>query len=252
MTRHKSVSIGDIFSGTYVDWTVIGFESTPNNHGHYQVIVRSNNGTIKSVNVGTLRKGTIKDPYHPNYYGKGYIGDGKYGTASPIRGIWSSMLRRCYCPKFLDKYPTYAGCTVAPEWHNFQVFAEWYESNYFDGCQIDKDLKIKGNKVYSASTCTLVSRDVNMFIVPKKDKSLATGVRKEGKSYLATRTVNSKSSRIGLFSTELDAFDAFAEDKLGRVQDLDCSSEIKESIMKLLQCRFEEIRNKILSKEVVS
>ena len=54
---------------------------------------------------------------------------------------------------------TYIGCTVCELWHNFQNFAEWYDENYsagMEGYHLDKDIKIKGNKVYSPSTCMFV------------------------------------------------------------------------------------------------
>ena len=67
------------------------------------------------------------------------------------------MMERCYSEHRKEKAPTYIGCSVSPEWHNFQVFAVWFYENYIDGYELDKDIKIKGNKVYCPDACMFVS-----------------------------------------------------------------------------------------------
>ena len=64
-----------------------------------------------------FKKGKIKCPYEPRYYGKGYLGEGEYkmsenGKHTDKYDIWHSMLTRCYDPKYHEKYPTYKGCKV--------------------------------------------------------------------------------------------------------------------------------------------
>ncbi len=102
--------------------------------------------------------------------GVGYLGDGIYkasvkGKKTQAYVIWCDILRRCYNEKRLKKYPTYKGCTVCDEWHNFQNFAEWFYENYpKDGNRydLDKDIKFNGNKVYGPETCIFVSHEKNM------------------------------------------------------------------------------------------
>lgn len=119
------------------------------------------------VSSGAVCLGKVKDRMTPSIYGVGFIGDGKYSTK--IKGrenkaytTWRNMIARCYCSDRQDIQPTYKGCTVDKEWHNFQVFSEWYELNYIAGQQLDKDIKVKGNKVYSAETCLFVSSRKNI------------------------------------------------------------------------------------------
>jgi hypothetical protein len=115
-----------------------------------------------------ILSGKIKDPLHPSIYEVGYLGEGKY-CSTKGRGLtktytaWKAMLRRCYCPKALTVRPSYLNCTVDERWHNFQVFAEWYEENYKEGFQLDKDLLQcdVANKVYSPETCIFVSHADN-------------------------------------------------------------------------------------------
>lgn len=127
-----------------------------------------------------VKIGAIKDKLKPSVYGIGFIGDGRFKSSLGNKGtraynLWKRMLARCYDNKTQEKRPTYVGCTVCEEWHNFQNFAEWYEENYpKDGCDyhLDKDLKILGNREYSPDGCMFVSPMVNTFI---SDASAARG-----------------------------------------------------------------------------
>lgn len=126
-------------------------------------------GTSRKASTYHIREGKVNDPYHPSAHGIGYMGEGKYhgsvnNRETPAYSAWYSMLTRCYSRTFQQKYPTYIGCSVDPTWHNFQNFAEWYENNYpNDGkrYQLDKDILIKGNKIYSPSTCKFVTNQEN-------------------------------------------------------------------------------------------
>lgn len=82
----------------------------------------------------------------------------------PFYITWYGMFRRCYDPKHLALSPTYLGCTVDVEWHQFSTFRAWMEKQEWEGKQLDKDLLIVGNKVYSPNTCVFVSCIINSFI----------------------------------------------------------------------------------------
>ena len=85
----------------------------------------------------------------------------------PIYKIWCSMLHRCYSQAFAERYPTYTNCYVCDEWLSLSNFKSWVESNNWEGKQLDKDLLIRGNKVYSPDTCCFISGAVNSFILEK-------------------------------------------------------------------------------------
>lgn len=113
-----------------------------------------------------IRRGQLKDPLMPIAYGVGFIGAGSHMSAinndkNRAYTAWHDMLRRCYSPLFLNKYPSYIDCTVCRDWHNFQNFAKWFKGNYIDGYQLDKDIKIKGNKEYSPESCLFVTQSEN-------------------------------------------------------------------------------------------
>ena len=116
----------------------------------------------------------VKNPYHPRVFGVGYFGQGKYvaqknKNKNRVYQTWKGMLQRCYDPYYINEHLTYIDCYVCEEWHNFQVFAEWYYENYYeiegDRPEIEKDILIKDNKIYSPQTCIFVPRRINILFV---------------------------------------------------------------------------------------
>lgn len=123
-----------------------------------------------------FKKGEVKNPYRPSVYGVGYIGQGKYKTSVNKRHTkayahWKNMIKRCYDPYELNKYPTYRNCFVCEEWHNFQNFAEWFYKHYYEvegeRMCLDKDILIKGNKIYSPETCMIVPERINILFIKR-------------------------------------------------------------------------------------
>ncbi len=128
----------------------------------------------------------------PTVCGKGYIGDGPFFvskdyTLSPIYECWASMLKRCYSKASLRREPQYMGCEVCEEWLNYQVFAQWYVEHYPDTnekWQLDKDILIKNNKIYSPATCCFVPQRLNALLTLRRNHrgNYAIGVgRRYGK-----------------------------------------------------------------------
>ncbi len=120
-------------------------------------------------------KKNIRNPYHPTICDVGFIGEGIYNKSNypHIYEVWRGMLRRCYDNKRQIIQPTYKGCAVCEEWHNFQNFAKWYEEHYYEiegqRMHLDKDILVKGNKIYSPQTCIIVPQTINSLFI-KSDK----------------------------------------------------------------------------------
>lgn len=76
---------------------------------------------------------------------------------------WYNMMQRCYGNKYQAKYPTYIGCKVCDEWLTFSKFKAWMEKQDWQSKELDKDLLVKGNKVYSPDTCVFVDGATNRF-----------------------------------------------------------------------------------------
>lgn len=117
----------------------------------------------------SIAKGAVRDMLKPTVKGVGFLGEGKYVNCVKRKRkreytTWVNMLDRCYGELRLKSNPSYIGCTVCKEWHNYQNFAAWYEVNYpNDGGEyhLDKDIKVEGNRVYSPSTCIFVTQKDN-------------------------------------------------------------------------------------------
>ena len=67
-----------------------------------------------------------------------------------IYTMWSSMILRCYDPKYSERFITYKNCSVDPIWHSFMNFRQWVLSQpSYIGLDLDKDLLYTDNKIYS-------------------------------------------------------------------------------------------------------
>lgn len=153
-----------------------------------------NYGHTAIVQLETLNNGQLKNPYYPNIHGVGYFGVGPHvavfnGNTTSEYGAWKRMLERCYLPSRQLNQPTYVGCTVDSEWHNFQTFAHWYcnQIDYGKGYDLDKDILVYGNKIYGPDTCVLVPHVINNLFVNRIQRTtgrlLPTGLEQRGKSY---------------------------------------------------------------------
>lgn len=80
---------------------------------------------------------------------------------------WTKLLERCYSTTFHKKQTTYAGCFACNDWLTFSNFKAWMEKQDWQGKELDKDILIKGNKVYSPETCAFVSAMTNSFLIER-------------------------------------------------------------------------------------
>jgi len=96
----------------------------------------------------------------------------------PFYDKWTTMLKRCYSPKWHKRFPTYIGCSVCPEWHYFSKFRLWMENQKWEGLELDKDILVKGNQVYSPDTCCFIPKTINYLFGSgrKKKNNLPEGV----------------------------------------------------------------------------
>ena len=178
-------------------------------------------------NFSSIKSGAIKNPYHPSVHNIGYLGEGKYTPSvnnrlTKIYNTWSSMLERCYCQKYQERYPTYVGCSIIKEWECFQNFAKWFEENYIRDFHLDKDILIKGNKIYSPKTCCFVPVEINILLIKNNSKrgSLAIGVSKNGTKFQATISKGTIREHLGTFETSEEAFEAYKITKEEYIKEL--------------------------------
>lgn len=177
------------------------------------------NQIVKNKIYTSIKKGSVDNPYHKSVFSIGYVGVGEYplrenGRPSKSYSNWAGMLQRCYDDKNQEKYPTYKDCYVTEEWHNFQNFAEWYYNNWKShmdkGWCLDKDILIKGNKIYSPETCCFVPSEINNLFVKSNNSrgEYPIGVHfdKEKLKFIAQIRRNNKPTFLGTFDIPEEAF----------------------------------------------
>lgn len=130
---------------------------------------------------------------------------------------WYCMLQRCYDPKLHKKAPTYKECSVCKEWHTLSNFKKWLEdesNGYRDGYHLDKDIIVKGNKIYSPSTCCFIPPEINALFTKSQSVrgKFPIGVSKTKYGLFVAR-ISTNRSHIGVFENPNDAFLAYKCEK---------------------------------------
>lgn len=134
---------------------------------------------------------------------------------------WYCMLRRCYSNSFQEKEPSYKGCSVCDEWLLFSNFKKWFDKNYIECYALDKDILVKGNKVYSPDTCCFVPVEINSLFVNRKSqrtKSGLVGVYKKRNKFYSVLHIDKKQKNLGYFNSPEDAFNAYKIEKEKYIQ----------------------------------
>lgn len=168
-TGTRFFNVGDVLpTSFYGDVEVIDYINSK------IVVVRFiNTGYETDTTCEQVVSGSVKDRMARTVCGVGYLGDGDYKPSFMERKaylVWRSMLQRCYMQS--ENQSSYIGCSVADDWHNFQNFAEWFDDNWpRDGkmYELDKDIKVKGNRIYGPETCLFVTKHENL-----SEKSVST------------------------------------------------------------------------------
>ena len=184
-----------------------------------------NTGFETVARLNHIRNGKVKDPYAPSVCGVGVLGtrypSNEYGVHTKEYKLWCNMLRRCYSDIFKKKRPTYEGCGVSDNFKSYEYFYEWCNKQVgFNNkdWQMDKDLLVKGNKVYSENTCVFIPSEINSLLInctASRGKHLIGVYWSETANAFVARVSRNKggSEHLGLFNTEIEAFNAYKQAK---------------------------------------
>ena len=209
---YKSKSSGDFKIVKYSD------------SGHVEIQFL-NTGYETVAHLGNIKNGKVKDRYLPSVYSVGIVGvkypisEGGVNTKEYV--LWKNMLERCYSGIYKKKHPTYIGCEVSDNFKSYTYFYEWCHKQIGFGNKdwhLDKDLLVKGNKVYSEDSCVFIPKEINL-VLTKRTASRGEhliGVHWHSKSKVFVAQVNKNKGnqeRLGLFNTELEAFNAYKKAK---------------------------------------
>lgn len=154
------------------------------------------------------------------------------GKYKQIYKRWYDMHYRCYSNKLHERYPTYIGCSVCEEWHDFSKFMDWYKVNFYEiegqKIDLDKDILCKGNKVYCPEYCIFVPHEINtMFVNGKNNRGeYPVGVSWDSSKNRFRAHVRGK--KLGRFIKVELAFEAYKTEKEIQIKEL--ARKYKESI----------------------
>lgn len=156
----------------------------------------------------------------------------------PYYEDWRQMLKRCYSTPYQKDRPMYVGCSVCEEWRYFSNFIKWVDqqpNRDWQNCDLDKDILVNGNRVYSSETCVYVTKQINILFRECKERDLPMGVyRKNGKFSACCQDVfTGKLEHLGSFANIEDAENCFLSHRssmlirlAGEQQDLRVSAAI--------------------------
>ena len=213
--------VGMVFKSKYSgDFKILKY----NDSGNVEIQF-VNTGFETSAELGNIRNGNVKDPYVASVHGIGVLGT-KYpsrvnGVLTKECALWYNMLQRCYSDAYKKKQPTYEGCEVSDNFKSYEYFYEWCNKQIGfgnEGWQLDKDLLTKGNKVYSETTCVFLPNEINSLLTRREalrgEHLIGVCWCKRDKVFRAQVSKSKgKQEHLGLFNTEIEAFNAYKEAK---------------------------------------
>ena len=175
----------------------------------------------KVAEMKNVRNGYVKDPCSPSIYGVGILGTrypiSEGGVKTKEYVLWQSMLVRCYSDVLKKRCPTYEGCEVSDKFLYYEYFYEWCNKQIgFSNkdWHLDKDLLVKGNKLYSENTCVFIPSEINTLLTKREasrgENLIGVCWSKTHKAFRAMVCKNrGKPEHLGYFKTELEAYNAY-------------------------------------------
>lgn len=135
--------------------------------------------------------------------------------------MWRAMLIRCTDQAFKEKNPSYLNVDLDPKWLDYCEFYDWYsQQNKEDDWQLDKDILVKGNQIYSESTCCVVPRCINnLFISRKLDRGpypIGVTIRNDTGRYQSGGGIK----YLGVYDSIEEAFNVYKKWKESRIKTL--------------------------------
>ena len=176
---------------------------------------------------------SLEDRMKPSVYGVGILGGNSElkvtysGKKCKTYNMWSGMIERCYSKDYHKRFPTYSDCYVSDDFKDYSKWREWYD-NYqykYEGWQLDKDLLIKGNKVYSKNNFIFIPFEINVALTKstKTRGNYFIGVYFDNRKKKFVSRVclgTGKQKVLGRYDTELEAYLAYKKAKEDYLKEL--------------------------------
>lgn len=130
-------------------------------------------GAVIKTNIQAIRNGSVANPYHKSVYGVACYGEPEddWQTVKPLYNTWAGMIERVHDLVALEKRQSYKPCIIVESWYCFANFYSWakYQIGWNNPrWQLDKDILVKGNKVYGPDTCCFVPSQINALFTKRE------------------------------------------------------------------------------------
>ena len=141
--------------------------------------------------------------------------------------LWCRVLERAFCQKLKTDKPTYKDVTCCDEWLSFATFVEWVNkevcySGKPEGMDLDKDIIIRGNRVYSPEACSFVPQAVNKLLNSKTkargEWPIGVYYNKRDRHFRAQLSDNGCGKLLGTFNTPEEASLAYKVAKEAQIK----------------------------------
>lgn len=145
-----------------------------------------------------------------------------YGVDRRIYNLWKGVLVRSN-NIYKELNPTYSDVTCCDEWLRLSSFiCDISKLHGFDNClnlkwQLDKDILVKGNKLYRKDMVCFVPKDVNNLFIKRGslrgEYPIGVNYYKPLNKFRAQINIDKIKKHIGLFDSIDQAFYAYKSEK---------------------------------------
>jgi len=172
------------------------------------------------------------------------INDGKYPARCGDRmmkeyEVWRQMLNRCTENLWVVRQ-SYVGTTCSENFKSYTFFYEWCQEqvgfknvdNGGNSWHLDKDILVRGNKVYSEDACVFVPLRLNNLLTKRKCSRgqflIGVDFQAKTKKYRARCCDGISNYYLGIFSMQEEAFQSYKTFKEHLIKEV--ANEYKERL----------------------
>lgn len=146
--------------------------------------------------------------------------------------IWNAMHMRCKSGNEGTANSTYKGCSISDSFKDFQFFAGWCQNQAGYGNKtekgrnwdLDKDILVKGNKVYSPEICVFIPLEINTSILnrlkSRGDCPIGVHWAKDKSIFAAQINDGGSKKHLGYFKSCEEAFYTYKNAKEAQLKRL--------------------------------
>ena len=141
--------------------------------------------------------------------------------------LWNQVRSRCFSKSHQAKDVSYIGCSISDNFLNFTFFFNWCNNQIGfgnEGWELDKDILVKGNKIYSEDTCCFVPSELNKLLLSHRrgrgEHPIGVSYCKLNKRFRASVRKDMKKKTLGYYSTAEEAFYAYKQAKEAHIKEV--------------------------------